>query len=140
MQAGYESRKYMGETAMYDQAAPKPFITGMLIILLSPPPQFWGQPIWLVMGMESLAITLTLLYGFISSGRQVRSNLKNPFYFGAVYVFLLMSFFLSYSYNMGLAIRQRMQVIPAALVLIGAPFLPIANARPKTAPTPPIAS
>ncbi len=124
MQSNYDARKHLGDTAVYDQADPKPFITGFLIILFSPPPQYWGHPVWFLMGMESLALTLTLLFGLFNSGQTSKAKVKTPFCFGAIYVLLLMAFYLSYSYNMGLAIRQRMQVIPAMLVLIGAPLLP----------------
>ncbi len=132
MQSNYEARKHMGDTAMYDQTDPKPFLTGLLIILFSPPPQFWSQPVWLLMGMESIALTLTLFFGITFSGQQLKSKLRTPFCFGAIYVMLLMAFYLSYSYNMGLAIRQRMQVIPAMLVLIGAPLLPLSRRTNST--------
>ncbi len=124
MQSNYEARKHIGDTAVYDQADPKPFLTGFLIILFSPPPQYWGQPVWFLMGMESLAMTLTLLFGLFFSGHHSKAKFKATFCAGAIYVLLLMAFYLSYCYNMGLAIRQRMQVIPAMLVLIGAPLLP----------------
>ena len=121
MDQKYQSRKHIGDTAIYGQNDPIPVATGLGIIGLTPPPGFWGSPPWLVLGMESLATTLALLCSWMFMAVSRAKLLSRSSVTGAGYVILLLAFYLSYSYNMGLAVRMKMQVVPAMIILISGP-------------------
>ncbi|SMP51680.1 hypothetical protein SAMN06265222_103323 [Neorhodopirellula lusitana] len=122
LDAGFQSRKTIGSTAIYQQSNPIPVVTGLLILALSPPPQFWGSPAWLILGLESLTLTLLLVHGWLLRRLPSRLRLlRMPMVVGSIYVVIFIAFHLSYSYNMGLAVRQKMMAIPAILLLIAGP-------------------
>ncbi|MBB3208340.1 hypothetical protein FHS27_004168 [Rhodopirellula rubra] len=124
LDASFQSRKSIGSTAIYQQSNPIPVVTGLFILALSPPPQFWGTPAWLILGMESFVLTFLLVHGwFVRRLPSKLQLLRKPMVVGSIYVLIFLAFHLSYSYNMGLAVRQKMMAIPAILLLISGPVL-----------------
>lgn len=123
LESGYEKRKDIGDSAIYRQESPIPVVTGLAIIILSPPPQFWGAPHWLIFGLESLALSGLCARSWTNIRIPRLQAIQQPAIAGAVVVILMLALHLSYSYNMGLALRQKIQVVPALLILISGPVL-----------------
>lgn len=133
MNASYQKRMHIGDTAIFRQDNPVPFVTGLMLVLFAPPPQFWGAPFWLLLGVESFCLTMMLGRSWFFLRVRWRVLLHNPFVVGAIYVILFLAFYLSYTYNMGLAMRQKIQVVPALLVLICAPVFESLNRGSRAA-------
>jgi hypothetical protein len=120
---GYQSSNSLGNTAIYRQENPIPVVTGLMIATLAPPPNFWGSPPWLILGLESLARSMAVFFGWTLFSVGFGRLLREPNVRGAIFVILLFSLYLSYSYNMGLAVRLMIQLVPAILILAAAPAI-----------------
>lgn len=125
MVSNYRTRMHIGDTAIVRQSDPIPVLSGLSLVALSPPPYLWRSPIWLVLGLESLAMTSALVLSWLFLPCSWRNMLGKPVVPGVIYVILLMSYYLSYMYNIGLAVRLKMQLLPALLLLISAPVLSV---------------
>ncbi|QDS87232.1 hypothetical protein EC9_14100 [Rosistilla ulvae] len=131
MNSRYETRMHMGNTAIYRQTNPIPVGTGLMIILLSPPPYLWASPPWLILGLESLFLTSASLASWMLTKVQRLQLVRDSIVIGSLYTIIFLAFFLTYSYNVGLAVRQKMQVTPAILLLLAAPVFQAQHLRSR---------
>lgn len=105
----------MGNTGMAAGGGPlSNFLSGLNVVLFSSMTHAGSGLPWLIFGLEGTLCTIIALY-------QGRKNFKLAKQFGiyisCIYTMILMAVFLGAMYNMGLAVRQRLQVVPAILVV-----------------------
>ena len=99
-------------------------LSGLNIVLFSSLTFAGTGPIWLIFGLEGTACTMVALY---QGGKNFRFAKQFGIYISCIYAMILMAVFLGAMYNMGLAVRQRLQVVPAILVVA---ILPAVLNRP----------
>jgi hypothetical protein len=111
-----DDRSSIGDTAVGGQSR-HPLVGGLMVTFLSSIDVVREDPIWIVFTLEALLITLPLLF-YVGSPKRVLSVRRQPLFFGLIIVILGMAVFLGFNYNIGLAVRQRLQVTPALLMLL----------------------
>jgi len=120
LEEGY--RNNVGGSAIIRQSAPIPVLSGLFILLFEPTPFRWSSVSLIAAGLEAFVFTGLLIVGWI----RVRNRLvllSKPVVLSSAFALLGLAFFFSYIYNVGYASRQRVQALPALLVLLTAPYL-----------------
>jgi hypothetical protein len=101
---------------------PIPFVSGLMLILIRPWPTEVQQMEAFLAGIEVwLLAAFGMLNWWIARGR-VRWRVSVGLVTHVV-ALLLMGYFFSYMYNMGLAVRQRLMCFPAVLTIYTWPLL-----------------
>jgi hypothetical protein len=121
LEDGYESRNHIGSSSLGGGGKPIPVVTGLLLIFLRPYPWEVRNITDLSACLEIYIITGTLLVGWRGKGVDFRL-LRHPYVISAVCTILMLAFFFSYTYNLGLLVRQRIQLWPAIFVCIAIPY------------------
>lgn len=96
--------------------APIPFLTGALLILLRPYPWEVFDLRSLASGLEIWGLTGLGVFGWVRC-RERRKLLVHPVVMTCLVALICLCLPFSYFYNMGLLVRQRLQVYPSILVL-----------------------
>lgn len=110
-----------GGSAIYRTSTPIPFLNGLIFVFLEPNPLYWSSINYAVVGAEVWAITIAICYSWFSSRGNLTSNINRNLLLCAVAI-LALSFYLGYMYNMGLMVRQRLQAMPALILLAAIPL------------------
>jgi hypothetical protein len=113
-----------------------PVIDGMLLIMLRPFPGEVFDANSLLSGAEMWLITGLMLLGWMRSSQRAKLLFSSTAITHLAAI-LILSFFFTYLYNMGLVVRQRLQVFPAILALLAIPYLAsqvAVRVRPNVAP------
>ncbi len=100
------------------------FLTGLNVVLFSSMTFASSGLPWLIFGLEGTICTMVALY---QGRKNFRFAKQFGIYISCIYAMILMAVFLGAMYNMGLAVRQRLQVVPAILVVA---ILPAVLNRP----------
>ncbi len=111
----------MGGSAVYRETTPLPFLNGLIFVLFEPNPLYWANLNYAIVGIEAWFITLAILYQWWKVPEKVRLLMTPPAVICVVAV-LSIAFYLGYMYNLGLMVRQRLQVMPAMILLAGLPL------------------
>ena len=97
-------------------------ITGLSLVFLRPfPNEIFNIPSGLA-AIEVWFMSAMTCIGWCRL-RSRRSAIGEPFMVAVIAAILFMSFFYSYSYNMGLLVRARLHVFPGTIALAGFPHL-----------------
>lgn len=117
-----------GSQIHYSGGAPVPIVSGLLLILLRPLPSEINSAAALLAGLEiwTLFAIMCACWWFSRSRREVWTS---PFMLTNLVAIALFSFQFSYMYNMGLMVRQRIQVIPALVSLAALPVVESSRQR-----------
>jgi hypothetical protein len=120
----YLERNHLGGSAMQGGAAAKPipFLTGLTLLFLRPYPTeildvagaFASAEIWLI-SLTGIGCWIRL--------RNRRRLATSAYVVSNLVTIVLLSFFFSYMYNMGLMVRQRVMALPAIFALTITPGL-----------------
>jgi len=123
MEQRYEVRNDIGGSAIqYARGAPIPVLDGLLLILFRPYPTEVFNPASLMSGAEVwLIMTIMITSWFRAPGRL--KLMLSPMVMTHLAAILLLSFYFTYLYNMGLMVRQRLQAFPAMLALVALPIM-----------------
>ncbi len=105
------------------------FLSGLNVVLFSSMTHAGSGLLWIILGLEATACTGIAVY-HCAYRRKIWLASRFPLFMSSLYAMLLMAFFLGFMYNMGLAARQRLQVVPAILIVAILPAL-----LTKSAPT-----
>ncbi len=114
---------HQGSRIQYTGGKPIFFISGFLSAFFRPFPWEIRSASTLAGSMETWSMTILIIYGWMSVGSARRTILKLPCVQIAVLACIWMCILLSYFPNEGLMLRQRVQMIPALLVLVALPIL-----------------
>lgn len=130
LEASHQKREGLGSSAIYHPGGrPIPVITGLTLIFLRPFPHEISGTTSAMAALEVWLITMICAIGWMRlPGR--RQALLHPFTVTLLAATLLMAFFFSYTYNMGLLVRQRLHVMPAVIALAAIPHLLSRNYLP----------
>lgn len=104
------------------------FLSGLNIVLFSSLSYSGTGPMWLLFGIEGTVCTIVAIY---QGAKNFQFAKQFGIYISCMYAIILMAFFLGAMYNMGLAVRQRLQVVPAILVVAILPGLRNRPALPE---------
>jgi len=119
----YSNPSYRGGSEIrFLTGAPIPFVSGLLLMFLRPLPHECRSLVSMVAGVEIWLLTSLLAWNWMQFGSiavQTRGRLLTTCLFGA----FTSSFFMSFTYNMGLMCRHRVQVLPAVVVIATIPAL-----------------
>jgi len=121
MSERYEYR-YDGGSAIYRSHPVIPVASGLMLILFRPLPYECEDMRATLAGAEVWLMSSVLLWGWVVR-RNYRRALSIPLVVTSLIATIGLSFFFSYMFNMGLMARQRIQVLPAFVVLAAVPFL-----------------
>ncbi len=110
-----------GGSAIYREATPIPFLNGVLFIMFEPNPLTWGKWTYAIVGLEAWFISVMMIIAWSGSTQKVKMLFSPPAIISIVAI-LAIGFYLGYMYNMGLMVRQRLQVLPAIIVLTALPL------------------
>lgn len=111
----------MGGSAIYRETTPVPFLNGLIFILFEPNPLYWANFNFAIVGVEAWFITLAILFQWKKVPDKARLLMTPPAIMCIVAI-LSIGFYLGYMYNLGLMVRQRLQVMPALILLAGLPL------------------
>jgi hypothetical protein len=127
----YESRNALGGSAIqYARGAPTPVLSGLVLLIARPLPTDVFNASSLVAGLEIWCFTLMAIVGWVRL-RDRTTWVKHPLMIALLIGLVGFSFYFSYMYNMGLMVRQRVQIYPLLMVLSLLPwFVP----QRRTAP------
>ncbi|MBI4965612.1 MAG: hypothetical protein HY913_20210 [Desulfomonile tiedjei] len=110
-EAGSSKIEYGGEGAIF-------FVSGFTSIFFRPFPWEIRSFRILISSMETWTVTLLMIFGWLRmTPFERRLAIRTPAIQAAVLVCLVFSIFFTYLPNEGLMVRQRVQMIPALLVL-----------------------
>lgn len=110
-----------GGSAIYRETTPVPFLNGLIFVFLEPNPLYWGNPNYAIVGIEVWFLTIVLIWNWSKMPNKIRL-LASPNGLLCIFAILALSFYLGYMYNMGLMVRQRLQVMPALILLASLPL------------------
>lgn len=112
-----------GYSSLQMGGRPIPVVTGAIIILFRPFPWEAGGAVQWVAGLEIWLLTGAILWLLAAQPRRW-PRLMSPTVVVLGLLFLLMAFFFSYSYNIGLMVRQRVMCFPILYAFIAWLSLP----------------
>lgn len=119
----YDTRAGLGNSMItHIGGAPVPIVTGLGMLFLRPLPSEVFDRASALAGIEIWAITTMIVVNWLRC-RQISDVLRSPGTVTAVVALLSLSLFFSFSYNMGLLVRQRIVAVPALLMLAALPCL-----------------
>lgn len=121
MSETFEGR-HQGGSAIYRSRPVIPVVSGLALVFLRPLPHECRDIRDILAGGEVWVISLVSLWGWLML-RNRRRGLNIPLVVTSIIATVGLSFLFSYTYNMGLMARQRIQVLPALVVLATVPFL-----------------
>ena len=122
LEESYETRDHIGGSAIQQNQTPIPIASGLLLIFLRPLPYECNDLASVLAGSEVWVISLIVLFGWLRLRGRIRLC-EIPLIVASLIALLLLSFFFSYTYNMGLMVRQRLQAFPALIALAAVPYL-----------------
>lgn len=113
-----------GSNIEYDQAGPMPLASGFISIFFRPLPWEISSVRYLFAIIETWTITILTIGIWLKMHKEERRDLlRFPEIQAALIALAWGSFLLSYFPNMGLVMRQRVQMVPAILILAFVPIL-----------------
>lgn len=101
---------------------PTPVLDGLVMIAFRPFPHEAFNFSSLMSGVEVWCLSLITIYGWFKVRNKVRL-LLHPLVMTHAAAIIALAFYFSYLYNMGLMVRQRLQVFPGMLTLAAIPIL-----------------
>lgn len=110
---------------------PTPVVSGLTLILFRPWPTEVGGIGEFLAGLEVWVLAAFGLLNWAST-RHRRRLLMRPGIVTHVILLLLMGFFFTYLYNMGIVVRQRLMCIPAVIAIYSWPLLVRQQASTKS--------
>ena len=116
----------------FRNAKPIPIYTGTMLILFRPWPTEAVGAAELMASAEVGMLALLGAWHWFGIKRPL-ALLRKPVTLSMLAALLLLGFYFSYMYNMGLVVRQRLMAFPAVLFLYNYPFVAAAMARPVAA-------
>ena len=122
MESRYVKHQNIGGSAIRRETPPIPVVSGLAMILLRPYPYElfgWAST---VAGAEVWTLTGICCVGWIGWLRR-RPQLPLPLIMASLAALASLAFFLGYTFNLGLMVRQRLQVMPALVMLTALPVL-----------------
>ena len=122
-----------GGSAIVRQSTPIPFVNGLIFILAEPNPIYWLNINYAIVGLEAWFITIMNIYLWKNATNRV-GLLITPRGTMCVVAIMSIGFYLGYMYNMGLMVRQRLQVMPALILLAAVAFRENADKNIQRAP------
>ncbi len=106
-----------GGSAIYRARTPIPVLDGLLFVFFEPNPLMWGNLSYAIVGVETWMITLAIAYSWLNARDRVKLILDRRMMLCVVSI-VLVGFYLGYMYNLGLMVRQRLQIMPALVLLV----------------------
>ena len=123
LQESYESRAHLGASAIsYGGEGPIPILSGLTLIFLRPYPTEIHNAVAFFAALEIWILSCLALIGWLLLRRRSEA-LTTPFVITLMVTTLIIAFLFTYMYNMGLLVRQRLQVLPAVVGLAVFPYL-----------------
>ena len=113
--------KSHGGSAIIRTDKPIPLLSGMILVFLEPNPTMWQSLQFAVCGIESYTYLVLISVAWIRCRNKMKIFLSQACV-ESVLVLVILSFYLGYMYNMGLLVRQRIQVVPAIVLLAAIPL------------------
>ena len=113
--------KSHGGSAIIRTDKPIPLLSGMILVFLEPNPTMWQSLQFAVCGIESYTYLVLISVAWIRCRNKMKIFLSQACV-ESVLVLVILSFYLGYMYNMGLLVRQRIQVVPAIILLAAIPL------------------
>jgi hypothetical protein len=101
---------------------PIPVVSGLLLVMFRPWPFEVEESHALLVGIEVWAFAAVGFYIWKSTRKRLRL-LLHPAIATQIVALLLLSYYFSYMYNMGLVVRQRLMCFPAMLFIYFYPLL-----------------
>ncbi|QDT12274.1 hypothetical protein [Planctomycetes bacterium K23_9] len=111
----------LGGSTIVRNAVPIPVLSGLVFILFEPNPTTWGNFNFAIVGVEAWFSTLMIAFQW-SRVADKKKLLFSPAVVICVVALLAISFYLGFMYNMGLMVRQRLQIMPACILLATLPL------------------
>ena len=119
----YQRREGLGVSAIsFGERGPLPLLSGLPLIFLRPYPFEISNVTGLFAGLEIWTLSLIGLIGWVLTRDRLRA-LQTPFVITLLVTTLLIALEFSYMYNLGLMVRQRLQILPAVVGLALFPYL-----------------
>ena len=129
-----------GGSAVGSTSTPIPIISGLAMICLRPYPMEVFDARSALAGVEVWALTGTACLGWLFLLRRGRITVL-PVIVTSIVALVLLAFFFGYMFNLGLMVRQRLQAMPALIMLAAFPHLvwriptPGTRVHPATGPS-----
>lgn len=119
----YEQRSSLGGSAIsYANGAPIPVVSGFVLLLLRPLPHETQGILELLAGAEIWLLTSLMAWGLLRQANK-RDFLLEPPFLAALIAICGFAVLFTAMYNMGLMVRQRVQTMPALLILAAFPYV-----------------
>ena len=99
-----------------------PILSGLTLIFLRPYPTEIHNAVAFFAALEIWILSCLALIGWLLLRRRSEA-LTTPFVITLMVTTLIIAFLFTYMYNMGLLVRQRLQVLPAVVGLAVFPYL-----------------
>lgn len=126
----YEGKSQIGGSAInHGPVGPIPLVSGMVLLLVRPFPWEVSSAQSLIAGVEIWLWFAIFSYGLCRSFMRgdVKASCCHHTVLMCVITFLLYALLFSFMYNMGLLVRQRVQVYPAMFIIAGALFFGVSQ-------------
>lgn len=118
------SRAKGGSNIEYGESGPIFFVSGFVAVFFRPFPWDITSTRVLVTAVETWSVTLLLLFGWLRLNGGIRRTLLGlPLVQASILGCIAFSIFFTFIPNEGLMVRQRVQVVPALLILTSMPYL-----------------
>lgn len=105
-----------GGSSISRLTSPIPVVSGLLFAMFEPNPTYWRNPMFAIVGVECWFLSLAGLYNWFKTSLRIK-QLFCPIGITCVLALLGLAFYLGYMYNMGLMVRQRLQLFPAMFLI-----------------------
>lgn len=128
--ANYQKGAWGGGSQIERTKQPVPIIDGIAMLFLRPYPQEIHNSSALLTSVEIWIITASLLVGWLMTYKR-RDLARSSLMVCAFTSLISLSFFFSYMQNLGYMSRQRLQALPAILILALGPFVSIPSATTR---------
>jgi len=110
-----------GGSVIYRHTTPVPVISGLVFSMFEPNPTYWGSPTFAIVGLEAWVVSVFGIWNWINTRNRLKIILS-PTGLTCLLVVLGLAFYFGYMYNMGLMVRQRLQIMPALIMLAVIPL------------------
>jgi len=114
-----------GGSVIYRHTTPIPVVSGLIFTMFEPNPIYWGSPTFAIVGLEAWVVSVLGIWNWVNSRNRL-NIIFTPTGITCLLVLLGLAFYLGYMYNMGLMVRQRLQIMPALIMLA---ILPLGRRR-----------